>query len=65
MREAGKKGMRRDNAITVRLSAEERRTLDDVSRDEDVPVAQIIRRAIRGELARVQPKHPKSKSSGD
>jgi len=65
MREAEKKGTRRDNAITVRLSAEERRALDDVSRDEDVPVAQIIRRAIKGELSRVQPKHPKRKNYGD
>ena len=53
--------MKRESAITVRLSEEERCALDDVAREEDVPVAQIIRRALRFELERRKPQHPKGK----
>jgi hypothetical protein len=58
------RGMKRDNAITVRLSDAERRALDGAAQNEDVPVAQIIRRAIKKELERIQPEHSKSKSPG-
>ena len=58
------KDVKRNSAITVRLSDEERRALDDVAQDEDIPVAQIIRRAIKGELERIQPTHPKNKKTG-
>ena len=53
--------MKRESAITVRLSEEERRALDDVAREEDVPVAQIIRRALRVELERRKPQHPRGR----
>ena len=56
--------MKRDSAITVRLSDKERRALDVIAQDEDVPVAQIIRRAIKWELERVKSDNPKKKSLG-
>lgn len=42
--------MKRGNSTQIRLTDEERRELDEAARREDVPLSQIIRRAIRREL---------------
>lgn len=47
--------MARDNLLTIRLSDEERAALAEAARREDVPVAQLARRAIKRELERIQP----------
>lgn len=45
--------MTRDGRVTVRLSWEEQRALEEAARREDVPVAQIARRGIKRELERM------------
>ena len=45
--------MARDYPFMIRLSAEERRALEDAAQREDIPKAQFARRAIKRELERL------------
>lgn len=46
--------MVRENVLTIRLSIEEREALDEAARREDIPTAQLARRAIKRELERLK-----------
>lgn len=45
--------MPRDNAMTIRLSDEERKALAEAAKSEDVPASIIVRRAVKRELERL------------
>ena len=55
--------MTRENVLTVRLSLEEREALDAAARHEDIPTAQLARRAIKRELERLKTEAKKGKRS--
>jgi len=46
--------MTRDNAMTIRLSAEERAALEEVAKQEDMPASIIVRRGIKREIERIK-----------
>ena len=46
--------MTRDNAMTIRLSDQERAALEEVAKHEDVPASIIVRRAIKREIERIK-----------
>ena len=46
--------MTRDNAMTIRLSAEERAALEEVAKQEDIPASIIARRGIKREIERIK-----------
>jgi len=45
--------MTRDNAMTIRLSDDERNALAGAAKYEDVPASIIVRRAVKRELDRI------------
>jgi predicted transcriptional regulator len=49
------------NLLTVRLTDEQREALDRLSESEDVPIAQLVRRAISELIERQRPKRPKKR----
>lgn len=46
--------MTRDNAMTIRLSDQERAALEEVAKQEDVPASIIVRRGIKREIERIK-----------
>ena len=46
----------RDTAVTIRMSAEEKRMLDAVAEAKGLSISDVVRQAIRAEHAKVQRK---------
>lgn len=53
--------MTRDNAMTIRLSDQERAALEEVAKQEDVPASIIVRRGIKREIERIKAEAKKAR----
>lgn len=53
---------KKTTSVNVRLREGERQELDDIAEVLDVPTSQIVREAVREQVAKLKKRHPKLKN---